>query len=108
MLKYHKEILPNGLTVIIHEDTTTPLVCVNTLYKVGAKHESPEMTGMAHLFEHLMFTGSKNADNFDQILENAGGENNAFTNNDYTNYYLSLPKQNLETAFWLESDRMLD
>ncbi|MFP4664993.1 MAG: M16 family metallopeptidase [Bacteroidales bacterium] len=106
MIKFQKFTLDNGLTVIIHEDKSTPLVCVNTLYKVGAKNEDPELTGMAHLFEHLMFGGSKHAPNFDRILEEAGGENNAFTNNDVTNYYDILPATNLETALWLEADRM--
>jgi zinc protease len=106
MIHFQKFTLDNGLTLIIHEDKSTPLVCVNTLYRVGAKHENPAKTGMAHLFEHLMFGGSTNAINFDRVLEEAGGENNAFTNNDYTNYYDTLPSENLETALWLEADRM--
>lgn len=93
--------------MIVHEDDSTPLVALNILYKVGAKDESPEKTGFAHLFEHLMFSGSANIPNFDDPIQMAGGENNAFTNNDITNFYDILPSENLETAFWLESDRML-
>lgn len=107
MIKFDKYILDNGLKVIVHKDESTPLVAVNILYNVGARDENPEKTGFAHLFEHLMFGGSVNIPRYDKPLEKVGGENNAFTNNDITNYYLSLPKQNLETAFWLESDRML-
>lgn len=106
MIVFDKFILDNGLKVLVHKDESTPIVAVNILYNVGARDENPEKTGFAHLFEHLMFGGSKNIPVFDQPLENVGGENNAFTNNDITNYYLSIPKQNLETAFWLESDRM--
>ncbi len=107
MIKFDNFILDNGLKVIVHQDKSTPIVAVNVLYNVGAKDENPEKTGFAHLFEHLMFGGSVNIPRFDKPLEQVGGENNAFTNNDITNYYLSIPKQNLETAFWLESDRML-
>jgi zinc protease len=107
MIKFDKFILDNGLKVIVHKDESTPIVAVNILYNVGARDENPEKTGFAHLFEHLMFGGSVNIPRFDKPLEKVGGENNAFTNNDITNYYLSIPKQNLETAFWLESDRML-
>lgn len=107
MIKYDKFILDNGLTVIVHQDKSTPFVCMNILYKVGAVHENPERTGFAHLFEHLMFGGSKNIPDFDSPLQVAGGDNNAFTTSDFTNYYLNLPKENIETAFWLESDRML-
>ena len=107
MLKIDKFILKNGLKVIVNKDVTTPIVAVNLLYNVGSKDENPNKTGFAHLFEHLMFSGSKNISDYDEALEKAGGENNAFTNSDYTNYYLTLPKENLETAFWLESDRML-
>jgi predicted Zn-dependent peptidase len=107
MLQYEKFTLENGLTVIVHEDKSTPLVALNILYKVGARDEDPEKTGFAHLFEHLMFGGSINIPNYDEPLQLAGGENNAFTNNDITNYYLTIPATNLETAFWLESDRML-
>ncbi len=108
MIHFDKFILNNGLRVIVHKDKSTPIVAVNILYDVGAKYEDPEKTGFAHLFEHLMFGGSKNISKYDEPLENAGGENNAFTNNDITNYYLTIPKQNLELAFWLESDRMND
>lgn len=106
MIYFEKFILPNGLTVIVHPDKSTPLVAFNILYNVGSRDEDPEKTGFAHLFEHLMFGGSKNIPDYDEPLQKAGGENNAFTNNDITNYYLTIPKQNLETAFWLESDRM--
>lgn len=106
MIDFEKYILPNGLTVIAHRDTSSPLAAFNLLYKVGARNESPERTGFAHLFEHLMFSGSANVPSFDEPLQMVGGENNAFTNNDYTNYYETVPKENIETAFWLESDRM--
>jgi len=108
MINFQKTTLANGLTVIVHEDDSTPLATVNILYKVGARDEDPERTGFAHLFEHLMFGGSVNIPDYDSPLQLAGGDNNAFTNNDITNYYLTLPAQNLETAFWLESDRMLN
>lgn len=108
MLEYTEFILKNGLKVIYHQDKSTPIVAMNILYNVGSKDELPERTGFAHLFEHLMFGGSVNIPNYDTPLEKAGGENNAFTNTDITNYYLSIPKNNLETAFWLESDRMLN
>lgn len=107
MINFDRFVLDNGLRVIIHEDTTTPLVAVNLLYDVGARDEHPDQTGFAHLFEHLMFEGSVNIPDYDKALQMAGGENNAFTNNDITNYYLTLPAQNLETALWLESDRMM-
>jgi len=107
MLKFDKFTLDNGLKILVHPDPTTPLVTVNLLYNVGARDEDPERTGFAHLFEHLMFGGSVHIPEFDTPLQSAGGVNNAFTNNDFTNYYISLPKENLETAFWLESDRML-
>lgn len=107
MLKFEKFTLKNGLRVIVHEDHSTPLVCMNILYDVGARDEDPDRTGFAHLFEHLMFGGSKNIPNYDEPLQRVGGENNAFTSNDITNYYLTVPSVNLETAFWLESDRML-
>ena len=106
MIEFEKYKLDNGLTVIAHQDKSTPIAAMNIIYKVGSKDESPRRTGFAHLFEHLMFSGSENIPKFDVPLEMAGGENNAFTNSDYTNYYLTLPKNNLETAFWLESDRM--
>jgi predicted Zn-dependent peptidase len=108
MIKFDKFTLDNGLKIIVHQDKTTPVVTVNILYNVGAKDETPELTGFAHLFEHLMFGGSVNIPKYDEPLQKVGGENNAFTNNDITNYYLSIPKENLETAFWIESDRMLD
>jgi len=106
-LQFQKFKLDNGLRVIFHEDRSTPLVCMNILYDVGARDEDPDRTGFAHLFEHLMFGGSVNISNYDEALQRVGGENNAFTSNDITNYYLTLPAANLETAFWLESDRML-
>ncbi|MFZ1704066.1 MAG: pitrilysin family protein [Saprospiraceae bacterium] len=99
--------MANGLRVLVHEDHSTPLVCVNISYNVGSKHEDPNHTGFAHLFEHLMFGGSENIKDFDKPLQLAGGENNAFTNNDLTNFYDILPAENIETAFWLESDRMM-
>lgn len=107
MIQFDRFILENGLRVLIHEDKSTPIAVVNVLYDVGAKDENPEKTGFAHLFEHLMFGGSKNIPTYDEPLQVAGGENNAFTTNDLTNYYCQLPAENLETAFWLESDRML-
>lgn len=107
MVRFEKTVLGNGLRVIVHRDTSTPIAAVNVLYDVGARDEDPSRTGFAHLFEHLMFEGSVNIPNFDTRLQDAGGENNAFTTNDITNYYDTLPAQNLETAFWLESDRML-
>ena len=107
MIEYKKRTLSNGLTVIAHRDTSTPMAAVNVLYKVGARNECPERTGFAHLFEHLMFGGSIHVPDYDVHVQLAAGENNAFTNNDYTDYYLTLPKENIETALWLESDRML-
>lgn len=107
MIEVTKHILPNGLKVLIHQDFSTPIASFNLLYNVGSKDENPEKTGFAHLFEHLMFGGSVNIPVFDEHLERIGGENNAFTNNDITNYYITLPVENIETAFWLESDRML-
>jgi len=107
MIEVEKFKLDNGLRVIVHSDFTTPIVSLSLLYNVGAKDEDPDHTGFAHLFEHLMFGGSKNIPVFDEHLDRVGGENNAFTNNDITNYYITIPKENLETAFWLESDRML-
>ena len=106
MINYKKYILNNGLTILANRDRTSKLVAVNLLYKVGARNENPERTGFAHLFEHLMFKGSKNIPNFDLPVQMACGENNAFTNNDYTDFYITLPKDNIETALWLESDRM--
>ncbi|MDQ1770917.1 insulinase family protein [Labilibaculum sp. A4] len=107
MIEFDKFTLKNGLRVIVHRDETTPMAAVNILYNIGAKDENPERTGFAHLFEHLMFGGSINIPNYDEPLQMVGGDNNAWTNNDITNYYLTVPKANLETAFWLESDRML-
>lgn len=106
MIVFERFTTSNGLKVLIHEDRSTPLVAFNLLYDVGSKDESPEITGLAHLFEHLMFSGTKRIPDFDKPLQIAGGENNAFTNTDITNYYITLPKENIETAFWLESDRM--
>lgn len=108
MIETQRHTLSNGLTLITHVDRTTPMAAVNVLYKVGARNENPDKTGFAHLFEHLMFGGSKNIPSYDTPLQYVGGDNNAFTTNDYTNYYLALPADNLETAFWLESDRMLE
>jgi len=108
MIVFDKFKLNNGLRVIVHHDETTPVVAFNLLYNVGARDEHPDKTGFAHLFEHLMFEGSKNIPNYDTPLQKAAGENNAFTNNNITNYYITLPIDNLETAFWLESDRMLE
>lgn len=107
MIQFSKFTLENGLRVIVHEDHSTPMVAVNVLYDVGAKDENPAQTGFAHLFEHLMFGGSVNIPDYDEPLQQAGGENNAYTTNDITNYYIQLPAKNIETAFWLESDRML-
>jgi zinc protease len=107
MIHFEKFTLGNGLRVIVHEDPTTPMAVVNVMYDVGAKDEDPAKTGFAHLFEHLMFGGSINIEDFETPLQIAGGENNAYTSNDVTNYYIQLPAENLETALWLESDRML-
>jgi len=107
MVKFNRFILDNGLRVIVHEDHTTPMAVLNILYDVGARDEDPDKTGFAHLFEHLMFGGSVNIPVYDEPLQRVGGENNAFTTNDITNYYITLPSANIETAFWLESDRML-
>ncbi|MFN0014019.1 MAG: M16 family metallopeptidase [Saprospiraceae bacterium] len=107
MVDFSRKILPNGLRVLVHEDRNTPLVAVNVTYHVGSRDESPDKTGFAHLFEHLMFAGSRNAPDFDEPLQSAGGENNAYTTNDYTTFYEILPAENLETALFLESDRML-
>ncbi|MES2704129.1 MAG: pitrilysin family protein [Bacteroidota bacterium] len=107
MLKFDKFTLANGLRVLVHEDKATPMVAMNVLYDVGARDEESNRTGFAHLFEHLMFGGSVNIETYDEPLQMAGGENNAYTTNDITNYHIQLPLQNIETAFWLESDRML-
>ena len=107
MINYDRFELANGLRVLVHEDASTPMVVVNVLYDIGARDEDPKKTGFAHLFEHLMFGGSVNIEDFETPLQLAGGENNAYTTNDFTNYYIQLPAENIETAFWLESDRML-
>lgn len=107
MIEYDKFTLDNGLRVLVHQDKSTPMAVVNVIYDVGARDENPDKTGFAHLFEHLMFGGSINIPSYDEPLQVAGGENNAFTTNDLTNYYCQLPAENIETAFWLESDRML-
>jgi zinc protease len=107
MIQFDRFQLANGLRVIVHPDHTTPNAVLNVMYDVGARDEDPERTGFAHLFEHLMFGGSVNIPEYDEPLQRAGGENNAYTTNDLTNYYIQLPAVNLETAFWLESDRML-
>ncbi|WP_302546912.1 M16 family metallopeptidase [Coprobacter fastidiosus] len=107
MIRINKYCLSNGLRLIHHQDKETQMVALNLLYDVGSKDENPDRTGFAHLFEHLMFGGSVNIPDFDTPLQKAGGENNAWTSNDITNYYSVVPRQNVETAFWLESDRML-
>ena len=107
MLQINRHILSNGLRLVHSQDASTQMVALNVLYNVGARDENPEHTGFAHLFEHLMFGGSVNIPDYDAPLQLAGGENNAWTNNDITNYYLTVPRQNVETGFWLESDRML-
>ncbi len=107
MIRFERFVLPNGLKVIVHRDNSTPMAVVNIMYDVGARDEDPNKTGFAHLFEHLMFGGSLHIPSYDGPLQMAGGENNAYTSNDVTNYYIQLPAENLETAFWLESDRML-
>ncbi len=107
MIQFERFTLSNGLRLLVHEDNSTPMAVVNVLYDVGARDEDPNRTGFAHLFEHLMFGGSINIETYDDPLQLAGGENNAYTTNDLTNYYCQLPAENIETAFWLESDRML-
>ncbi|HAJ99121.1 MAG TPA: peptidase M16, partial [Bacteroidales bacterium] len=107
MIQFEQIKLPNGLKVISHYDPSTPLAAVNMLYDVGSKDEDPNHTGLAHLFEHLMFEGSLNIQEFDTVVQQAGGENNAFTSADMTNFYITLPAINIETAFYVESDRML-
>ncbi|MBQ4532675.1 MAG: insulinase family protein [Alistipes sp.] len=106
MITYKKTILANGLSVIANRDKTSRMAAVNILYKVGARNENPNRTGLAHLFEHLMFRGTHQIPDFDTPVQMACGENNAFTNNDYTDFYITLPIANIETALWLESDRM--
>jgi len=107
MINFERFVLDNGLKVIVHQDKSTPIVAFNLLYDVGARDEDSSRTGFAHLFEHLMFGGSVNISDYDEVVEKSGGQNNAFTSNDITNYYITLPKDNLEQAFRLESDRML-
>src|SRR3954452_11306675 len=107
MIALNRFVLDNGLRVLVHEDHSTPMAVVNVLYDVGARDEDPKKTGFAHLFEHLMFGGSVNIEDFETPVQLAGGENNAYTNNGFTNYYIQLPAENIETAFYLESDRML-
>ena len=107
MITVNRHTLANGLRIVHSEDKNTQMVALNVLYNVGARDEHPDHTGFAHLFEHLMFGGSVNIPDYDVHVQNAGGENNAWTNNDITNYYITLPRQNVETGFWLESDRML-
>lgn len=107
MIQVNRHTLANGLRIVHNEDNSTQMVALNLLYDVGARDEDPEHTGFAHLFEHLMFGGSVHIPDYDTPVQNAGGENNAWTNNDITNYYITLPYQNAETGFWLESDRML-
>jgi zinc protease len=107
MIQFEKFTLENGLRVVVHKDNSTPMAVVNVMYDVGSKDEDPNKTGFAHLFEHLMFGGSLHIENYDEPLQMAGGENNAYTTDDLTNYYIQLPAENIETAFWLESDRML-
>jgi predicted Zn-dependent peptidase len=106
LIKFTRKVLGNGLTVILNRDLDSPLVAVNVLYNVGSKHEDPNLTGLAHLFEHLMFSGSENVPSYDDVLELAGGENNAFTNTDFTNYYSVVPALNLSTVLFIEADRM--
>ena len=106
MVNFKREVLDNGLTVIVHEDFSTPLVAINVLYKVGSKDEQSHKTGITHLFEHLMFGGTREVPDFDEPIQLAGGENNAFTNADITNFYDVLPAENLEVALWLEANRM--
>ena len=106
MIPYKKKTLANGLAVVVNRDRASKLAAVNILYRVGARNENPARTGFAHLFEHLMFRGTRRVPNFDLPVQMASGDNNAFTNNDYTDFYITLPKDNLETALWLESDRM--
>lgn len=107
MIQYEQFTLDNGLRVVVHEDHIAPIAVVNIMYNVGSRDEDENKTGFAHLFEHLMFGGSKHIPSYDEPLQRVGGENNAFTSPDVTNYYISVPSQNIETAFWLESDRML-
>ena len=106
MIKYKQTVLENGLTILVNRDRASKLAAVNILYKVGSRNEAEDKTGFAHLFEHLMFRGTHSVPEFDVPVQMACGENNAFTNNDYTDFYITLPKENISTALWLESDRM--
>ncbi len=108
MIGFKRNRLENGLRVLIHEDSTTPMVACNVVYRVGSRDEHPDHTGFAHLMEHFMFTGSKNVPNYDEALQKVGATNNAYTSRDLTNYYVVLPANNVETALWIESDRMLE
>ena len=107
-LQFQRHILSNGLRLVVHEDPSTPLASCNIVYRVGSRDENPDMTGMAHLFEHFMFTGSKNIADFDAQLQSVGAINNAYTTQDITHYYITLPAVNIEHALWLESDRMME
>ena len=107
-LNFQRHILANGLTLLVHEDHTTPMAACNIVYKVGSRDESPDLTGIAHLFEHYMFCGSKHIADYDRPLQSVGAINNAYTSQDITHYYAVLPANNLETLLWLESDRMLE
>ena len=107
MINFDSFVLENGLRVLVHEEPAVQIAAINILYDVGSRDEQEDKTGFAHLFEHLMFGGSVNIPSYDEPLQQVGGENNAFTNTDITNYYLTLPAGNIETGFWLESDRML-
>ena len=108
MIPFQRYTLKNGLRILVHEDPSTPLAAVNVLYNVGSRDEDPQQTGIAHLFEHFMFCGSKNVPDYDTPLQKVGAVNNAYTSQDHTQYYIILPANNLETAFWIESDRMLE
>ena len=108
MIPFQRHILKNGLRLLVHEDSSTPLAAVNVLYNVGSRDEDPQQTGIAHLFEHFMFCGSKNVPDYDTPLQKIGAYNNAYTSQDHTHYYIVLPANNLETAFWIESDRMME
>jgi zinc protease len=108
MVKFQRHVLENGLKVILNQDMQSPMIAFNMLYHVGSKDESEDKTGLAHFFEHLMFSGTHTAPDYDEPVQMAGGENNAFTNSDITNYYLTLPAENLEIACWLEADRMVN
>jgi predicted Zn-dependent peptidase len=108
MINFSRFSLDNGLRILVHEDSSTNLAAFNLLYDVGSRDEDPGLTGLAHLLEHLMFSGTPNIPSYDLPLQMAGGENNAYTNNDITNFYLTVPSENIETGFWLESDRMTE